>query len=44
MEPNLPGWTVEQIEANPDGYVDQVSRLADRVAHNDWNPMPEIVV
>lgn len=44
VEPNLPGWSVEQVLADPHGYVDQVKVLANRVNKNDWDPMPELVV
>lgn len=44
VEPSLPGWTVAMIENDPDGYVDQVSRLSNRVDHNPWNPMPELII
>ncbi len=43
-QPNLPGWAVEQIMKDPDGYVDVVKRLAARVDLSDWDPMPELVV
>lgn len=42
-EPNLPGWTVEQILRDPDGYVDIVKTLAKRVGNNSWDPMPEVI-
>ncbi len=44
VEPSLPGWTVEMILDDPDGYVDHVSRLCIRVDHSDWDPTPELVV
>ncbi len=40
----LPAWSVEQIGTDPDGYVEHVRRLSRRIDHNDWNPMPELVV
>jgi thymidylate synthase len=44
-QPSLPGWTVGQITQDPDGYVDVVKRLANRVrTGEEWNAMPELVV
>ncbi|KFH18457.1 thymidylate synthase [Brucella abortus] len=43
VEPNLPGWSVEDILSDPDGYVTQVGRLAKRVEAPEWNPMPEVI-
>ncbi len=38
-EPNLPGWSAEQIVCDPDGYVEVVKRLAMRVDYkSDWSP------
>lgn len=42
-EPNLPGWTVEQVLRDPDGYVEIVKTLAKRVGSNSWDPMPEVI-
>lgn len=42
-QPNLPGWTVEAILDNPDGYVQIVKSLASRVNNNSWDPMPELI-
>lgn len=42
-QPNLPGWTVEQIVADPSGYVATVARLAGRVARSSWDPCPVVV-
>lgn len=42
-QPNLPGWSIEMIEQDPDNYVKQVKILARRVNNNPWNPMPEVV-
>lgn len=42
-EPNLPGWTVEQVLRDPDGYVEIVKTLAKRVGNNSWDPMPEVI-
>lgn len=44
VEPTLPAWSVEDIEARPDAYVDQVATLTKRVNHSDWNPTPELVL
>ncbi len=44
VEPNLPGWSVEEIVDSPDTYVAHVKRLADRVSHCSWNPMPTLVL
>lgn len=43
-EPNLPGWSISRIVADPDGYVEVVKGLAKRVGSNSWNPLPEVVV
>ena len=43
-EPNLPGWSLTRISADPHGYVEIVKLLAKRVAHNTWNPAPELVI
>lgn len=42
-EPQLPGWSVDEILSNPDTYVDLVKRLAGRAAQNPWNPLPEVI-
>ncbi len=42
-EPNLPGWTVEQVLRDPNGYVDIVRTFAKRVGSNSWDPMPEVI-
>lgn len=43
-EPRLPGWSVEMIEADPDGYRNHVKTLAGFVKQHEWNPLPEVVV
>lgn len=43
-EPALPAWSVQEIEEDPDGYVEKVKRLAGRVPWTEWNPMPEVIV
>ncbi len=43
VQPALPGWTVEMILDDPDGYVDHVKRLADRVAKSPYSPKPMVV-
>lgn len=40
---NLPAWSIEDIEANPDGYVAAVKRLAGRATQTSWNPMPDVI-
>jgi len=42
-QPNLPGWTMDQIVSNPDGYIDTVKLLAKRVTNNSWDPYPEVI-
>jgi len=42
-EPDLPGWTVEQVLRDPDGYVEIVKTLAKRVGSNSWDPRPEVI-
>lgn len=42
-EPNLPGWSVEQVLRDPDGYVEIAKTLAKRVYSNSWDPMPEVI-
>lgn len=43
VEPNLPGWDIDMILANPDGYIKTVKHLANRVHRPEWDPTPEIV-
>ena len=43
-EPNMPGWNIDQIVDDPDGYVDVVKTLSRRVNSNSWNPTPEVIV
>ena len=42
-EPNLPGWSVEQVLRDPDGYVDIMRTLAKRVSYTSWDPLPEVI-
>lgn len=42
-EPNLPGWTVGQIEKDPDGYCLLVGNLAKRVEQHKWDPVPAVI-
>lgn len=42
-QPNLPGWTVDQVLADPDGYCATVGRLAKRVPAMAWDPYPVLV-
>lgn len=42
-EPNLPGWTIDQVLADPDGYCATVGRLAKRVSSLAWDPCPVVV-
>lgn len=44
VEPNLPAWSVSEIEYNPEEYLQRVSRQASCVNTNDWDPKPELVV
>lgn len=39
----LPGWSVDEIVDDPEGYVRHVRRLAKRVDSNPWDPYPELV-
>lgn len=41
-KPVMPSWSVEEIEADPDGYVAKVKALTDRVRPHDFNPKPEV--
>lgn len=43
-QPQLPHWSVEMIEADPEAYVAQVKLLSTFVAKHEWNPLPELVV
>jgi len=42
-EPNLPGWTIQQIVDCPTQYVENVKLLAKRVTRNSWDPTPEVI-
>lgn len=42
-EPHLPGWDIDAITNDPDGYIKVVRRLSNRVHRPEWDPMPEIV-
>jgi len=44
VQPQLPDWSIEEIEADPDTYVSLVAHLSKQVARPDWNPLPELVV
>lgn len=44
VEPQLPAWTVADIEERPDDYVEHVRRLSNRANSSDWNPLPELVI
>lgn len=39
----LPGWSIEEIEKDPDGYVEYVGELAKGVDWPSFNPRPPIV-
>lgn len=43
-EPRLPGWSVEMIEADPDGYVETVKSLSKFANKHTWDPKPDVVV
>lgn len=43
-EPEFPRWTVEQIETDPHGYVDQVDELCRGLPVSDYSPKPMVVV
>jgi thymidylate synthase len=42
-EPNLPGWTLDQVLRDPDAYCDTVALLAKRVGRHAWDPCPVLV-
>lgn len=44
VQPSLPGWSMAMILENPDGYVDTVKTLANRVHTSNYNPKPILVV
>ncbi len=43
-KPELPGWSVEQIEAEPDQYVEHVKQLSMECGYKEWDPKPELVI
>lgn len=43
VQPNLPGWDIQAILDNPDGYVSIVKALASRTNQNSWDPMPDVI-
>jgi hypothetical protein len=43
VQPNLPGWDIQAILDNPEGYVSIVKALAGRTNQNSWDPMPEVI-
>jgi len=43
VQPNLPGWDIQAILDNPDGYVAIVRTLAGRTSQNAWDPMPDVI-
>lgn len=43
VQPNLPGWDIQAILDNPDGYVSIVKALAGRTNQNSWDPMPDVI-
>jgi thymidylate synthase len=43
-KPKLPGWMVEEIVEDPDGYVAAVKDLADEVRPHPYFCRPEVVV
>lgn len=42
-EPNLPGWTLDQVLRDPEAYCDTVALLAKRVGRHAWDPCPVVV-
>lgn len=40
---DLPIWTIDEIQADPDTYVFQVKRAWNHIEWNNWNPKPEVV-
>lgn len=43
VQPNLPGWDIQAILDNPEGYVSIVKALAGRTNQNSWDPMPDVI-
>lgn len=43
VQPNLPGWDIQAILDNPEGYVSIVKALASRTNQNPWDPMPDVI-
>lgn len=43
VQPNLPGWDIQAILYNPEGYVSVVKALAGRTNQNSWDPTPEVI-
>lgn len=43
VQPNLPGWDIQAILDNPEGYVSIVKALASRTNQNSWDPMPDVI-
>lgn len=43
-EPALPAWPIDAILAYPEGYIDHMKRLSDRVAKSPWSPSPLLIV
>jgi thymidylate synthase len=44
VAPQLPAWSIEKIKEDPEGYIEQVKVLSQRVDFNPWNPMPPVIV
>jgi len=42
-KPEMPGWSIVQIERDPDGYVAAMKEAADAVRWPEFNPRPEVV-
>lgn len=43
VQPNLPGWDIQAILDNPEGYVSIMKALASRTNQNSWDPMPDVI-
>jgi thymidylate synthase len=42
-KPSLPGWSVEEIVRDPDGYVERVRELQETVRWPEFSPRPEVI-
>ncbi len=40
----LPDWSLEDINTDPDGYIDMVKKLTSNSPMHEWNPMPKVIL